>query len=95
MGVGMAKYTSKDKKYFLKIIEHGCCVPGCMSSTPMNVHHLRGSFVEHKRSNKLVVPLCFEHHYELTWGNHKPEHKFWEHYEFNAVEYANELCLTY
>jgi hypothetical protein len=81
---GMAKYTSKDKKYFLKIIEYGCCVPGCMSNSPMNVHHLRGSQVQHNRSNQLVVPLCFEHHSD-------PEHKFWEHHNFDAVEYASEL----
>jgi hypothetical protein len=67
---GMAKYTSKDKKY---------------------VHHLRGSQVQHNRSNQLVVPLCFEHHSDLTWGKYKPEHKFWEHHNFDAVEYASEL----
>ena len=55
----MGKYTSKEKKFFLKIIEHGCCIPGCTSNTPMNVHHLRGSQVQFKRSNQLVVPLCF------------------------------------
>lgn len=92
---GMAKYTSKDLKYFKKIIQEGCCVPGCMSNSPMNVHHLRGSQVQHNRSNQLVVPLCFEHHSDLTWGKYKPEHRFWEHHSFDAVEYANELYQRY
>ena len=95
MVLGMGRYTSKDKKYFNKIIEHGCCVPGCTSNTPMNVHHLRGSQVQFKRSNHLVVPLCFEHHSELTWGKHKPEFKFWNYYDFDALEYASELYDQY
>ena len=61
----------------------------------MNVHHLRGSQVQFKRSNHLVVPLCFEHHSELTWGKYKPEFKFWDYYEFDALEYASELYDQY
>lgn len=60
----MAKPTAKDKRYFTKVVELGCCI--CQQEP--EIHHETGAGLALKSSNEDVMPLCHRHHRTGGYG---------------------------
>lgn len=71
----------KDRKYLMWVCSLNCYVCKLLNkaqSTPTQAHHLQGKYRIGAmiRDDSTVVPICFEHHQELTFK--LGERKFWE-----------------
>jgi len=63
---------AKDKDHLLRVKMMPCCV--CRKPGPSDPHHLFGSVHGMKSSDYGAIPLCREHHEEVT---NNPKHN-WE-----------------
>lgn len=90
----MKKLTAKNKRYFAKISEPGCCI--CRQ--PPQIHHEIGNQtikgVGNKASHDRVMPLCHYHHvgdegiHTLgveTWEKKYGTQDYWINWTRNSV----------
>jgi hypothetical protein len=86
----MSKLTAKDKKYFAKVTELGCCI--CRQ--PPQIHHCTGAGMGLRSSNRDVMPLCHYHHVGAegihtigvrTWEKKYGTQEYWINWTRNSV----------